>query len=137
MTQYQCPPPLSRYMPIYTHSRSRTWSPDVPLLFLSGLMLNVPVKSYGHVGTVNSPNHTLGLTVVSSWVFLTRVFHQPLYDKWFSTCPYQRILLSSPRLTPVLKTIFHQRVILYTCSQSYSDGSVKSHQSKTGYKYMI
>ena len=28
------------------------------------------------------------------------------------------------RLAPVLKTIFHQCVILYTCSQSYSDGSV-------------
>ena len=43
------------------------------------------------------------------------------------------------RLAPVLKTIFHQCVILYTCSQSYSDGSVlkQSHQSKTGYKYMI
>ena len=42
------------------------------------------------------------------------------------------------RLAPVLKTIFHQCVI-YTCSQSYSDGSVlkQSHQSKTGYKYMI
>ena len=27
---------------------------------------------------------------------------------------------------------------LYTCGQSYSDGSVQqSHQSKTGYKYMI
>ena len=39
------------------------------------------------------------------------------------------------RLAPVLKTIFHQ----YTCSQSYYDGSVlkQSHQSKTGYKYMI
>ena len=39
-------------------------------------------------------------------------------------------------------TIFHQCVISYTCSQSYSDGSVlrtlkQSHQSKTGYKYMI
>ena len=35
------------------------------------------------------------------------------------------------RLAPVLKTIFHQCVILYTCSQSYSDGSVlkQSHQS--------
>ena len=43
------------------------------------------------------------------------------------------------RLAPVLKTIFHQCVISYTCSQSYSDGSVlkQSHQSKTGYKYMI
>ena len=57
-----------------------------------------------------------------------------------------------PRLAPVLKTIFHQCVMLYTFSQSYSDGSVlrtdststlptnflkQSHQSKTGYKYMI
>ena len=35
------------------------------------------------------------------------------------------------RLVPVLKTIFHQCVISYTCSQSYSDGSVlkQSHQS--------
>ena len=35
------------------------------------------------------------------------------------------------RLAPVLKTIFHQRVISYTCSQSDSDGSVlkQSHQS--------
>ena len=29
-----------------------------------------------------------------------------------------------PRLAPVLKTIFHQCVISYTCSQSNSDGSV-------------
>ena len=28
------------------------------------------------------------------------------------------------RLAPVLKTVFHQWVISYTCSQSYSDGSV-------------
>ena len=28
------------------------------------------------------------------------------------------------RLAPVLKTIFHQCVISYSCSQSYSDGSV-------------
>ena len=46
------------------------------------------------------------------------------------------------RLAPVLKTIFHQCVISYSCSQSYSDGSVlrslkQSHQSKTGYKNMI
>ena len=43
------------------------------------------------------------------------------------------------RLAPVLKTIFHQCVMSCTCSQSYSDGSVlkQSHQSKTGYKYMI
>ena len=34
------------------------------------------------------------------------------------------------RLAPVLKTIFHQCVISYTCSQSNSDGSVlkQSHQ---------
>ena len=40
------------------------------------------------------------------------------------------------RLAPVLKTIFHQCVISYTCSQSYSDGSVlkQSHQSNTSYK---
>ena len=38
----------------------------------------------------------------------------------------------SVRLAPVLKTIFHQCVISYTCSLSYSDGSVlrkQSHQS--------
>ena len=28
------------------------------------------------------------------------------------------------RLAQVLKTITHQCIILYTCSQSYSDGSV-------------
>ena len=26
--------------------------------WLAGLMLNAPVNSYGHVGTVKSPNHT-------------------------------------------------------------------------------
>ena len=31
---------------------------------------------------------------------------------------------NTPRLAPVLKTVFHQCVISYTCSQSYSDGSV-------------
>ena len=43
------------------------------------------------------------------------------------------------RLAPVLKIIFLQNVISYTCSFSYSDGSVlkQSHQSKTSYKYMI
>ena len=29
-----------------------------------------------------------------------------------------------PRLAPVLKTIFHQGVISYTCSQSNPDGSI-------------
>ena len=33
-------------------------------------------------------------------------------------------LICFARLAPVLKTIFHQCVISYTCSQSYSDGSV-------------
>ena len=35
------------------------------------------------------------------------------------------------RLAPVLKTIFHQCFISYTCSQTNSDGSVlkQSHQS--------
>ena len=48
-------------------------------------------------------------------------------------------LMALFRLAPVLKTIFHQCVISYTCSQSYSGGSVlkQSHQSKTGDKYMI
>ena len=35
---------------------------------------------------------------------------------------------------------FSPMCLTYTCSQSYSDGSVlrkQSHQSKTGYKYMI
>ena len=43
------------------------------------------------------------------------------------------------RLAPALKTIFHQCAISYTCSQSYSDGSVlkQSHQSKTSYEYML
>ena len=47
--------------------------------------------------------------------------------------------MSFYRLAPVLITIFHQYVISYTRGQSYSDGSVleQSHQSKTGYKYMI
>ena len=40
------------------------------------------------------------------------------------------------RLAPVLKTIFHQYVISYTCNQSNSGGSNQSHQSKTGYKYI-
>ena len=31
---------------------------------------------------------------------------------------------SLARLAPVLKTVFHQCVISYTCSQSNSDGSV-------------
>ena len=38
--------------------------------------------------------------------------------------------LPQTRLAPVLKTIFHQCVISFTCSQSNSDGSVKQrHQS--------
>ena len=49
------------------------------------------------------------------------------------------LLWCDSRLVPVPKTFFHQCVISFTCSQSYSDGSVlkQSHQSKTGYKYMI
>ena len=41
------------------------------------------------------------------------------------------MLSANGRLAPVLKTIVHQCVISYTCSQSYSDGSVlkQSHQS--------
>ena len=34
------------------------------------------------------------------------------------------------RLAPVLKTIFHQCVISYTCSLSNSDGSVKTEPSE-------
>ena len=31
------------------------------LFCLFGLMLYIPVNSYGHVGTVSSPNHTFSL----------------------------------------------------------------------------
>ena len=34
-------------------------------------------------------------------------------------------LLSFPRLAPVFKTIFHQCVISYTCSQYNSDGYIR------------
>ena len=36
---------------------------------LFGLMLNVPVNSYGHVGTVSSPNHIFFLAkgLTSTW----------------------------------------------------------------------
>ena len=34
------------------------------------------------------------------------------------------VVTQTGRQAPVLKTIFHQCVISYTCSQSYSDGSV-------------
>ena len=49
------------------------------------------------------------------------------------------ISITLSRLAQVFKTIFHQCVISYSCSQSNSDGSVlkQSHQSKTGYKYMV
>ena len=42
-----------------------------------------------------------------------------------------KMVIRWPRLVPVLKTIFHQCVISYTCSQSNSDGFVlrQSHQS--------
>ena len=36
---------------------------------------------------------------------------------------YDYVLHLIPRLAPVLKTIFHQCVISYTCSQSNSYGS--------------
>ena len=43
-------------------SCSRTQHIDSDGLFLMfGLVLNVPVNSYGHVGTVSSPNHTFFL----------------------------------------------------------------------------
>ena len=37
-----------------------------------------------------------------------------------------QLYIANSRLAPVLKTIFHQGVISYTCSQSNSDGSVLS-----------
>ena len=60
-------------------------------------------------------------------------------SKYVTIWPREVDERSACRLAPVLKTIFHQCVISYTCSQSYSDGSVlkQSHQSKTGYKYMM
>ena len=36
----------------------------------------------------------------------------------------RKCITPADRLAPVLKTIFHQCVISYTCSQSNSDGSV-------------
>ena len=40
------------------------------------------------------------------------------------------VLSSVTRLAPVFKTIFHQCVISYTCSQSNSDGSVLTEPSE-------
>ena len=56
------------------------------------------------------------------------VFYNVVYSREFE------VLRTRGRLAPVIKTIFHQCVISYTCSQSYSDGSVlrtlkQSHQS--------
>ena len=50
---------------------SHGWSPRCKkgkLSCLLGLMLNVPVNSYGHDGTVSSPNHTffLGASLTKS-----------------------------------------------------------------------
>ena len=41
----------------------------------------------------------------------------------FAGSPKSLLLASISRLAPVLKPIFHQCVISYTCSQSNSDGS--------------
>ena len=45
-------------------------------------------------------------------------------DKYRAHTDAKIYLSLEPRLAPVLKTIFHQCVISYTCSQSNSDGSV-------------
>ena len=42
---------------------------------------------------------------------------------------YCSLLLPLCRLAPVIKTIFHQCVISYTCSQSTFDGAKPSHRS--------
>ena len=40
------------------------------------------------------------------------------------------------RLAPVLKTIFHQCVISFTCSRSNSDGSVSTDDSATEFSWL-
>ena len=43
-------------MVLLSNSQHMFW-----LICLFGLMLNIPVNSYGHVRTVSSPNHTFFL----------------------------------------------------------------------------
>ena len=54
---------------------------------------------------------------INCGVFITSLCYMFYFTKYFTFFLFGR-------LAPVLKTIFHQCVILYTCSQSYSDGSV-------------
>ena len=79
--------------------------------------------------------HQMHTGAIITYIVWTK--HSELFVYLHKLCEAFNIVLT--RLAPVLKTIFHQCVISYTCSQSYSDGSVlkQSHQSKTGYKYMI
>ena len=39
-----------------------------------GLILNIPVNSYGHVGMVSSPNHTFSLTCLTKRLTSTSLF---------------------------------------------------------------
>ena len=63
---------------------------SIKVLFvcLLGLMLYVPVNSYGHVGMVSSPNHTfflgkLQLAVIQYFVHtLWLVTQQPFLNQW-------------------------------------------------------
>ena len=62
----------------------------------------------------------------------------PVFKTIFHQCVISYTCSQSNSDGSVFKTILHQCVISYTCSQSNSDGSVlkQSHQNKTGYKYM-
>ena len=51
---------LTRFDCIFLFSDKQTQVPPIHL-FLFGLVPYIPVNSYGHVGTVNSPNHTFFL----------------------------------------------------------------------------
>ena len=54
-------------------------------------------------------------------ISVTEIHH---FIEILSSNPLQLRKRTVLRLAPVLKTIFHQSVISYTCSQSNSDGSV-------------
>ena len=53
-------------MPIYGKKHLNSPTELTVLFCLIGLLLYIPVNSYGHVGTVSSPNHTF------SWASLNK-----------------------------------------------------------------
>ena len=89
-------------------------------------VLNLVQSIFSCLAALTNPDVYLSWASFSSSLVDIRIYH----NQWKLEEVFYRSHITITRLASVLKTIFHQCVLSHTCSQSNSDGSVKTEPSE-------